>query len=341
MKILVTGHEGYIGAVLAPMLLARGHQLLGSDVGYFRDCLFQPTSHSVENLGLDVRDITAAQLEGFDAVIHLAGLSNDPLGNFDPDLTTQINQLASERLAKNSKLAGVSRFIFASSCSNYGASDGSMLDETAEFNPQTAYGRSKCNAETTICELADASFCVSNLRAGTVYGIAPRIRFDLVVNNLVAYATTQGQVLLKSDGAAWRPLVHVSDVARAYVATVEAPTELVRGESFNVGLSSENYQIIEVARLIESVIPGSVLSKTNDATKDSRNYRVNCDKIRTTLREFKPQWTLRAGIEELYQVLSKSPVRSHEFEGQRYNRLAHLRAQINAGNLDEELRRAG
>ncbi|GHA18697.1 NAD-dependent dehydratase [Arenicella chitinivorans] len=342
MKVLVTGHLGYIGGVLVPMLNAAGHEVDGCDMNFFADCVYVPeASFHGHNLAKDVRDLTVQDLEGYEAVIHLAGLSNDPLGNFDPTLTIEINQSASVRLAGLAKQAGVRRFLFASSCSNYGASAGELLDEHAPFNPQTAYGHSKVGAETAVCELACASFEPCNLRAGTVYGVAPRIRFDLVVNNLVAYALASKQVVLKSDGRAWRPLVHVSDVARAYVATLEAPSARVAGQAFNVGRTAENYQILEVARLVHAAVPGSELRTLDEAFADTRNYRVNCDKLVQTVPAYRPVWDLAAGIQELVDVITRVPVAVEDFEGNRFNRLAHLKSLISNGVIDCALRATG
>lgn len=338
MRVLITGHQGYIGGVLLPMLQHRGHQLVGCDVNYFKECLYLEKEVNIENLSMDIRDISKNDLKNFDAIIHLAGLSNDPLGNFNPTLTYDINQYASQWLAKCAKAAGVRRFLFASSCSNYGASDETLLDEQADFNPQTPYGQSKVAAETVICDLQGEGFEPCNLRAGTVYGLAPRIRFDLVVNNLTAFAVANKQVLLKSDGKAWRPLVHVSDVARAYVAALEAPAAAVSGESFNVGRTDQNYQIINVARKIQEIVPNCELASTDQPISDTRNYRVNCSKILKHLPDFKPQWTLDEGIQELYEAFTNSPVLDNEFEGQRFNRLAHLRQLIANDKLDSSLR---
>lgn len=338
MHILVTGHKGYIGGLLVPMLIQQGHQVTGCDRDFFANCLYLKESYEPINLNKDIRDLCADDLTAFDTIIHLAGLSNDPMGNFDPALTLAINQIASEQLAINARAAGVRRFIFASSCSNYGASDGGVLDESAPFNPQTPYGKSKCAAESTICQLETQDFSPCNLRAGTVYGIAPRIRFDLVVNNLVAYAVARGEVFLKSDGRAWRPLVHVSDVARAYVAALEAPASVVSGQSYNVGRTSENYQIYQVAQMIEAAVPDCNLKISDSAATDTRNYRVNCDKILKHLPAFKPQWTVEQGIDELYTSFSNKKIHEAAFEGSQYNRLAHLRQQIDSGVMSKDLR---
>ncbi|MCP3951987.1 MAG: SDR family oxidoreductase [Desulfobacterales bacterium] len=338
MRVLVTGHLGYIGGILLPMLFERRHEVVGCDNNYFSDCLYQPWSASCTNLNQDVRDLDVEDLKGFEAVIHLAGLSNDPLGNFNPALTIEINQRASEVLAVNASSAGVRRFLFASSCSNYGASDGAALNEQAPFNPQTAYGHSKVAAEKTICGLVSSSFEPCNLRAGTVYGLAPRIRFDLVVNNLVAFAVATSKVLLKSDGKAWRPLVHVSDVARAYVAALEASAQTVSGESFNIGRTDENYQIIDVAKIICNAIPGCEIELTDEPISDTRNYRVNCDKIVQCLPGYRPQWRVDEGVLELYTAFQSSPVLVADFEGQRFNRLVHLQKLVEAGRVDASLR---
>jgi len=338
MRVLVTGHLGYIGGILVPMLQRRGHTVVGCDTNFFSNCLYLTEEPSCENIEIDVRDLSAKELQGFEGLIHLAALSNDPLGNFDPELTYQINQQASEQLAINAQKADIRRFLFASSCSNYGASDGGLLDENAEFNPQTAYGRSKCGAETSICNLANNVFEPCSLRAGTVYGLAPRIRFDLVVNNLVAHAIANGKVLLKSDGKAWRPLVHVSDVARAYAAALEAPKNHVSGEAFNVGRTEENYQIIDIAQMVADAIPDCQIVHNKDAISDKRDYKVSCDKITKQLSGYKPQWTVATGIQELADAFSSEIVLESEFEGPRFNRLAHLRQQIDDGKLNSRLR---
>lgn len=338
MRVLVTGHLGYIGGSLVPMLIQRGHHVIGCDVDFFRDCFYQAVDNSCPNLAFDVRDLGVQVLKAFDAVIHLAGLSNDPLGNFDPALTQAINERASVRLAHAASEAGVRRFLFASSCSNYGASDGGLLTEEAPFNPQTAYGHSKVNAEIAIQELVSRAFEPCSLRAGTVYGVAPKIRFDLVVNNLTAYAVATHKVVLKSDGQAWRPLVHVSDVARAYVAALEAPAAAVAGESFNVGKTNQNYQIAEVAQRICDAISGCQIEHQSGATTDSRNYRVNCDKIVQYLPSFQPEWDLHRGIAELVETFAANPIAVADFEGSRFNRLMHLQRLIVKGQIDSSLR---
>lgn len=338
MRVLVTGHLGYIGGILVPMLQGYGHVVIGSDVDYFRGCDYQQVDDLCPNLGLDVRDIQPHDLGEFDAVIHLAGLSNDPLGSFKPAVTMDINERASVRLAQAASKVGVKRFLFASSCSNYGASDGGLLTEEAPFNPQTAYGRSKVAAELAIQKLASSTFEPCSLRAGTVYGVAPKLRFDLVVNNLSAYAVATRTLVLKSDGQAWRPLVHVSDVARAYLAALEAPSKAVTGESFNVGRTDQNYQIADVAERVCNAIPGCQIRQLPGASADSRDYRVNCDKIVQRLPSFQPEWHLERGIAELVQTFMANSISVMDFEGTRFNRLAHLKMLISKGHVDSLLK---
>jgi nucleoside-diphosphate-sugar epimerase len=335
---MLTGHKGYIGTRLVPMLLDRGHELTGLDTDYYRQCTFGDDSVQCEEIEVDVREVEEGMLEGFDAVIHLAGLSNDPLGDYDPSLTESINAAASIRLAQLAKAAGVARFLFASSCSNYGESDDEFLNEGAEFHPVTAYGRSKVAVEQAVSGTADESFSPTFMRASTAYGMSPRIRFDLVVNNLTAWAYTTGEVYLKSDGTPWRPIVHVEDICRAYIAGLEAPRELVHNRAFNVGQTSENYQIREIAELVRDVVPGSKVTFAESAGPDLRNYRVDCNEICRTLHHYKPQWTVQRGIEELYDVFCREGLELDDFEGPRYKRIAHVTSLIDKGELDSNLR---
>jgi nucleoside-diphosphate-sugar epimerase len=276
---------------------------------------------------------------GFDAVIHLAGLSNDPLGDYDPTLTREINQDASIRIAQMAKEVGVKRFLFASSCSNYGAAGSDFLDETATFNPVTPYGRSKVAVEEAVSPMADKDFSPTFLRASTAYGVSPRLRFDLVVNNLTAWAYTTGEVYLKSDGGSWRPIVHVEDIARAYAAAVEAPREQVHAQAFNVGVTSENYQIRELAEIVSEVVPGSRVKTASNATSDLRCYRVDCNKIARALHGYKPQWTARRGVEQLYTSYCEEGVTLEEFEGERFKRIAHVQRLVKEGRIDPKFRR--
>jgi nucleoside-diphosphate-sugar epimerase len=337
LKVLLTGHRGYIGSVLAPLLRDRGHEVVGLDSDLFAGCDFSPTEN-FPMLKLDLRDVQVDHLVGFDAVLHLAALSNDPLSDLDPTLTYDINHKASVRLAALAKQAGVPRFIFSSSCSLYGAAGDKFLDETAGFNPVTAYGESKVLVERDVRPLADEKFSPTFLRNATAYGVSPRLRGDLVVNNLVGYAFTQGEVFIKSDGTPWRPLVHLRDISAAFIAVLESPRDLVHNESFNVGQTTENYRIREVADMVQEIVPGSTIIYAADGGPDARCYRVDCSKIARTLPNFKPQWTVRRGIEELYQAYSANGMLLSDLEGDRYIRIATIRRLTSEGKLDNTLR---
>jgi nucleoside-diphosphate-sugar epimerase len=287
----------------------------------------------------DVRDVTIDDVTGFDAIIHLAGLSNDPLGDYRPALTEEINFQASARLARLAKEAGVPRFLFASSCSTYGAAGEDFLTEAASFAPVTPYGLSKVNVERAVSPLADDKFSPTFLRASTAFGLAPQIRFDLVVNNLTAWAFTTGKVYLKSDGSPWRPLVHVEDIARAYIAVLEADRSLVHNQAFNVGTSAENYQIRDVADIVQSIVPNSLVEYAPGAAPDTRCYRVDCNYIARTLHGFKPQWTVRRGVEQLYESFCAAGLSLDDFEGERFKRIAHITKLVRTGVIDNDLRR--
>lgn len=321
------------------MLLERGHDVTGLDSDIFRSCTFVGTLAEVPTIEKDIRDIEIDDVAGFDAIIHLAGLSNDPLGDYRPLLTEEINCGASVRLAQLAKAAGVQRFLYASSCSNYGAAGDSFLTEDAPFNPVTPYGASKANVERAVAPMADQSFSPTFLRASTAYGLSPRIRFDLVVNNLTAWAYTTGLVYLKSDGSPWRPIVHVEDIALAYIAVLEAERELVHNEAFNVGLTTENYQIREIAELVQTIVPDSRVEFAPDAGPDKRCYRVDCTYIGRRLHGFKPQWTARRGIEQLYYTFRTAGLALGDFEGERFKRIAHVQKLIQDRELDTDLRR--
>lgn len=338
MRVLVTGHKGYIGTVLTPMLLEAGHEVVGLDSDLFEDCTFGDGLAQVPEIRRDIRDVREGDLEGIDAIMHLAGLSNDPLGDLDPALTYDINHLASVRLAELAKRRGISRYIFSSSCSTYGAAGDSILDESSGFNPVTPYGRSKVLVEQDVAKLADDSFSPTYLRNATAYGVSPRLRFDLVLNNLVAWAFTTGKVMLKSDGTPWRPIVHIRDIAAAFIAVLNAPRELVHNRAFNVGRNEDNYRIREIAQIVHETVPGSTLQFADGAGPDSRNYRVDSSLIQQTLPDFKPQWNVRKGAQELYEAYQKVGLTLDDFEGPRYKRIDHIRKLIGSGRLSSGLR---
>ena len=337
MRVLVTGNRGYIGTVLVEMLLEEEFDFVGLDSDLYRECSFGDFS-DVPTIEKDVRDVEASDLEGVDAVAHLAGLSNDPLGDLDPTLTDEINHRATVRLAALSKEVGIQRFVFSSSCSTYGASGNDFIDENGEFNPVTPYGVSKVDAERGLSELSDSSFSPTFLRNATAYGVSPRLRFDLVVNNLVAWGIATGKILLKSDGTPWRPIVHIRDISRAFISVLKAPLELVHNEAFNVGSTDENYQIGELAELVQQVVPDCTVTFADGAGPDKRCYRVNCDRIRKTLPDFETEWTARRGVQELFDAYRGASVRVEDFEGRKYKRIDHIRHLISTGALDTSLR---
>ena len=337
MKVLVTGHKGYIGSVLVPLLEREGFKVKGMDSDLFRECSYGEQLKEIEEIRKDVRDAEEQDFEGVDAVLHLAGLSNDPLGDLNPKLTHEINYKATERLARLAKKAGVKRFIFSSSCSNYGASGDDMLSEESPFNPVTPYGESKVLAEKALLKLADKNFCVTFLRNATAYGYSPKLRFDLVVNNLAAWAYTTGKVYLKSDGNSWRPLVHVEDISRAFIAALKAPTEKVNKEAFNVGRNEDNYKIREVAKIIEATIPGSKAEFAGSASPDKRNYRVDCTKIKEKLG-FKAEWDVKRGAQQLYESYKKYGLSLEEFEGEKYRRISHVKKLLKEKKITRTLK---
>ncbi len=343
MRVLVTGHTGYIGSVLTPLLAAAGHEVVGLDSNLFAPCLLpgQAPPPAVPEIAKDLRDLTAGDLDGFDAVLHLAGLSNDPLGNLDAALTYEINEAASAQLAELAKRAGVARFLFSSSCSTYGAAGDDFLDEGAAFNPVTPYGISKVRFEQKLQSLADDSFSPTYLRNATAYGVSPRLRVDLVLNNLVGWALTTGRIHMMSDGTPWRPLVHIADISRAFLAVLEAPREVVHDQAFNIGRTADNYRIRELAEIVAEVVPGCAITYAEGAGPDKRCYRVDCGKIARLLPAFQPQWDARQGAVELRDAYLRAGLTAEQFQGPRYVRLGRIRQLQEAGRIDAALRWAG
>ena len=338
MKVLLTGHHGFIGSVLVPRLIAAGHEVVGLDTFYYEGCDFGPDASAIPCIRRDLRDVTSDDLAGFDAVMHLAALSNDPVGDLSPSCTYAINLDASVHLAQVAKRAGVGRFLFSSSCSLYGVAGDEFLTEDAGFNPITAYGESKVRVEQALASLADATFSPTYLRNATAYGVSPRLRSDLVVNNLVGHAHLTGDVLIKSDGTPWRPLVHVQDISAAFIAVLEAPRDAVHNQAFNVGRTDQNFRVREVAEMVEELVPGSRVRYAEGAGPDPRCYRVACDKLPKHVPAFRPTWTVRRGIEELAEAYRRCGLRAEDFEGERYVRLRRVRGLMSRGKLDADLR---
>lgn len=342
MRVLITGHKGYIGSVMAAMLVAEGYEVVGLDSDIFEDCAFAEPIMAIPEISKDIRDVEVDDLDGFEAVIHLAAISNDPIGNLNPELTYDINHRGSVKLAQIAKEAGVSKFLFSSSCSLYGASGDDFQTEEAEFNPVTPYAHSKVLVERDLSELADDQFSPTYLRNATAYGFSPRLRFDLVINNLVAHAYTTGLVYLMSDGSPWRPVIHIEDISRAFIAVLKAPREIVHNQAFNVGVNEENYRIRELAEIVQKAVAdlggNCRIEYAPDAGPDKRNYRVDFSKIARQLPEFKPAWDARKGAEELYEAYQKVGLHKEDFDGPRFRRIDHIKQLLASGRLAPDLR---
>jgi nucleoside-diphosphate-sugar epimerase len=339
MRVLVTGHDGYIGTVMCFAVRDAGHEVVGLDTGLFGGCGLGPEPERIPSLTIDVRDVGLRQLEGFDAVIHLAAISNDPVGHIDPGRTYEINHVASVRLGQLAKAAGVRRFLFASSCSLYGAaSPDDLLTESAPFNPVTPYGESKVLAERDLSSMADDDFSPVFLRNATVYGYSPRLRLDLVVNDLVASALVTGDVVIKSDGSPWRPLVHIEDVARGALAALEAPRNSIHNQAFNIGRTQENYQVRDLADITADALPGSRIIYADGGGADTRSYRVDFSKAETELPGFLPRWTVPDGIRELSAAYRRFGLTLDELSSQRFIRLRRIEALREAGRIGADLR---
>jgi nucleoside-diphosphate-sugar epimerase len=336
-RVLVTGDRGYIGAVLVPFLRAGGYEVVGLDSGLYEGCDFGPMSGAEKTQNCDIRDVVVADLAGFDAVVHLAAISNDPIGHLNPNATFAVNSMGAVHVAAMAKHAGVPRFLFASSCSLYGAAGDAPVTENAELQPLTAYGESKVLAERGIGELADNSFSPVYLRNATAYGSSPRFRADIVVNNLTGTAFTRGEVRMASDGTPWRPLVHVEDIARAFHAALEAPKDLIHNQAFNVGRDEDVVQIRDIALLVSSAMDCPVTFADN-AGPDKRDYRVDFTKIAELMPAFQPQWTVARGVDQLATDMDRFSLSVEDFEGPRFVRLARIQQLLSEGRLDDELR---
>lgn len=337
-SILVTGDRGYIGSLLVPMLVERGHEVRGIDQRYYDHSAFLRVAPSAPSVQKDIRDLERADLDGVDTVIHLAALSNDPLGDIDANLTYDINYHASVRLAELARDAGVKRFVMSSSCSAYGRAGEAMIDETAALNPVTPYGRSKVMAEQDVARMADDAFSPVFLRHATAYGLSPMLRFDLVVNNLVAYAVARGDVFLKSDGQAWRPLVHVEDICRGLVAAALADRSAVHNGVFNIGRTADNFRIVDVAGMVADLVDCPTVRFCENACRDTRTYRVDFSRAEQSLPGFDPAWSVPEGVLDLHRAVRSRGLTVAEFEGARFSRVATIRDMMDRGQLDAGLR---
>ncbi|MFI7385555.1 NAD-dependent epimerase/dehydratase family protein [Streptomyces sp. NPDC049813] len=338
MRVLLTGHQGYLGTVMAPVLTAAGHEVVGLDAGLFADCVLGPQPADPAGHRVDLRDVTADHVSGVDAVIHLAALSNDPLGSLAPELTYDINHHASVRLARLARDAGVRRFLYASTCSVYGAAGGDdLVGEDAPLRPVTPYAESKVRVEDDLHALADDDFTPVYMRNATAFGYSPRLRADIVLNNLVGHALLTGEVLVLSDGTPWRPLVHADDIARAFTAALGAPREAVHDRAFNIGSETNNVTVAEIAQQVAEAVPGSQVRITGENGADPRSYRVDFARFRAAVPGFDCAWTVHQGAVELADAYRKFELSQADFEA-RYTRLAVLRAASEAGAVDATLR---
>ena len=337
-RVLLTGHRGYIGSVMLPHLIKAGYQVVGLDTGYFRSCTFVEDSIDCPEISKDVRDLEPSDIQGFDALIHLAALSNDPIGNLNSQWTTDINEHASVRLARLAREAGIPRFLFSSSCIMYGVSEALDVNEDSPLAPETDYARSKVRAEAGIRSLASTGFSPTFLRNGTIYGLSPRMRFDTVLNNLVAAAATTGEITVHSDGKPWRPVIHVQDVCRAFLAVLKAPIDTVHNEAFNVGANDLNRQIIDLAEITLKTVPGSRLEILARPGADQRTYRTDFAKFSRAFPDFHFSWNAAAGAAELYEAFRKHGLTYDRFTDRRFTRLTWLRHLLDTGRLDGELR---
>lgn len=336
VKVFLTGHLGYVGNILAQKLTEQRFEVTGCDVGYYPQGFVETSTSKINSLKKDIRDIRKEDLDGSFAILHLAALSNDPLGEINSSLTNEINFIQTTRLAKMAKEAGVERFIFSSSCSTYGATS-EIVNENSSLAPLTAYAKSKVHSEDSILRLKDELFSPVVLRSGTAYGISPSLRLDLVVNNLTCSAFTTRSVRLLSDGTAWRPLLHVEDMSDAFIAVLKAPYEKVSGETFNVGSNDENYKVREIAEMVEEIVPDSKIEYAKEASKDSRSYRVDFTKIKDQLG-YKTKWKLKDGIKEIYNVIKNKGFTETEFRDKKYYRVAYIKSLVESGILDKDLK---
>jgi nucleoside-diphosphate-sugar epimerase len=338
MRVLVTGNRGYIGSVLCGELFKEGFEVVGLDANFYNNCNFYKLNYSIPQITKDVRNITKEETAGFEAVIHLAALSNDPIGELSPQLTQDINCQASINLAKLAKENGVKRFIFSSSCSIYGQSGANFIDESGEPNPLTEYAKSKVKAEEGISKLADNNFSPVFLRNATVYGVSPMLRVDLVLNNLVGWAYTTGKIKIMSDGTPWRPLIHIQDICQAFIVSLKAPKNLVHNEVFNIGKNSENYQIKDIADIIKEVLPESKIEYTGEHGADSRTYKVDFTKAENTLGEyFRPQRNIKQGVKELVGAYKQANFKFEDFQSYKFTRLKKIKMILNTGQFDASL----